>query len=284
MRLPWWTKLGAKLILARLPTGYSFWQRLGLFRHGRMDDTDYALSVFDRRVASAGLAGRLAGKTVLELGPGDGVASAIIAAAYGARAVLIDSGCFVRNNTTVYRNLLERLKEAGRGLAAAERANTVQELLTACDASYLTQGLKSFEDVEDGSVDFLYSQAVLEHVRRDEFAETLRQCRRVLRSDGVGSHEVDLRDHLGGGLNNLRFRERVWESSLFACSGFYTNRIRFREMLGLFERAGFTVELGKIHRWDALPIDRARLAEPFACLPDDDLRVAVFDVVLRPLI
>ena len=44
--MPWRLKLGAKIVLSRLPLGYGLWQRLQLFRHGQMTDLDYAERVF----------------------------------------------------------------------------------------------------------------------------------------------------------------------------------------------------------------------------------------------
>lgn len=109
------------------------------------------------------------------------------------------------------------------------------------------------------------------------------EIRRVIRDDGVCSHTVDLRDHLGGALNNLRFTENFWESDFMACSGFYTNRIRFSEMLEIFRRAHFDVKVVRVGRWDKLPTPKEKLATCFRYLPDDELCVSGFDVILRPV-
>lgn len=37
---PWWLRIGAKLVLSRLPTGYGLWRKLNLFAHGAMDQTE----------------------------------------------------------------------------------------------------------------------------------------------------------------------------------------------------------------------------------------------------
>ena len=94
--MPWWGKIGIKLVLARLPLAYDFWQRLGLFRHGHMDSAVYALGVFEWHMDRASLRGQLQGKFLLEMGPGDSIATAIIAYAFGARAILVDAGPFAR--------------------------------------------------------------------------------------------------------------------------------------------------------------------------------------------
>jgi hypothetical protein len=131
-------------------------------------------------------------------------------------------------------------------------------------------------------VDFVWSHAVLQHVRRAEFLETMRELRRVLRADGISSHWVDLQDCLGGALNNLRFRESVWESPLMARSGFSTNRIRYSEMLALFKEAGFKAGVVQLNRWDRLPTSRSKLDDRFRGLPEDELCARCFHVILRP--
>ena len=102
-----------------------------------------------------------------------------------------------------------------------------------------------------------------------------------MKPDGIGVHRVDLKDHLGGSLNNLRFSDATWESWLFQNSGFYTNRIRFSEMVELCRRAGFLCETTRVSRWEHLPIERSALAEPFRHLSESELLVNGFDIVIR---
>lgn len=280
-RFPWWGRIVAKMVLSRLPTDYAQWQKLGLFRHGRMDDAGYAIAVFEDHVSRANRSGTLDGKTILELGPGDSVASAIIAAAHGARALLVDSGRFAKDSPQEYQDLIRLLRARGLHPPDVSECKSLDELLTECGAWYYTDGLASLETIEAGSVDLIYSHAVLEHIRRDEFLPTQRACARLLRPHGMCSHQVDLSDHLGGGLNNLRFPRRIWESSFFVRSGFYTNRIQFDAMLGMFEQAGFSVEVNKVHRWAELPIRRGKLAAEFRPVPDSVLDVSGFGVLLE---
>jgi len=281
--LPWWVKIGAKIVLSRLPFGYGIWQKLGFFRHGSMDKASYVRDVFNQHIVRAGLDGSLAGKTILELGPGDSVATALLAACHGARCILLDSGTFASKDVMVYQKLAKDLSKAGFFPPELSSAASLQDVLAACGAVYLTEGLTSFSHIETSSVDLIFSQAVLEHVRKHEFVETMRECRRVLSPNGVASHQVDLKDHLAGGLNNLRFNEKIWESDFFVQSGFYTNRIRYSEMLKLFKDAGFVVNVLDAARWDKLPIGRSTLNVNFSKLSDDELKVSVFDVLLRPI-
>ncbi len=131
------------------------------------------------------------------------------------------------------------------------------------------------------SVDLVFSQAVLEHVRLADFDETQRQIRRVLRPDGLASHQIDLKDHLGGALNHLRFSESLWERDWMASSGFYTNRLRCSDVLASMRDAGLTPEVTAVERWPGLPTPRARLAPRFRAMPDEELTIRQFDCVAR---
>lgn len=279
--LPWWAKIGAKIVLSRVPTHYAVWQKMGLFRHGRMDTAEYSVGVFASHLERAGLPELLPGKTILEIGPGDSAATALIAKAHGAKSVLLDAGKFATRDLSVYKNLAASMNQSGMSLPPLDDVHSFEKLLDACDARYLTNGLASLRELADQSIDFVFSQAVLEHVRRHEFLEMQRQLARVLRLGGACSHRVDLRDHLGGGLNNLRFKPKLWESDFFARSGFYTNRIQISRMTEIFEMAGFCVELLEVRRWETLPTPRHKMAAEFAALPADELNVSGFDVLLR---
>ena len=281
MQIPWWAKIAAKLVLARLPFGYAVWQRLGLFRHGRMDTAEYALEVFRTHTQKAGFAGALDGKVLLELGPGDSIATAIIAAAHGARALLVDSGRFVRRDMAPLVELERVLRDGGLNPPSLAGCRAIEEVLDRCSARYMTGGLESLRQVESGSVDLVFSNAVLEHVRRHEFAETMRELNRLLKPNGVCSHQVDLSDHLGGALNNLRFSGKVWESRIFATSGFYTNRIGYPQMLASFQQAGFDVTTTQLERWPALPTSKRHMAPEFRALEDESLCIRGFHALLR---
>lgn len=280
LNIPWWGKIGVKLILSRLPFGYAVWQHLGLFRHGDMDTSEYAIRVFNSHIERTGLSDSIQSKILLELGPGDSIATAIIARAYGGRAILVDTGVFVRSDIAPYLDLAHVLAQQGLMLPDLSDCRTIDDILGRCEARYLTAGLNSLRQLEAASVDLIFSQAVLEHVRNKEFLETMQECRRILKTDGICSHQVDLRDHLGGALNNLRFSARIWESDFFTSSGFYTNRIGFGHMLDLIKQAGFQVDVSGVNRWEDLPTPRRKLATEFRTLSEEDLLISQFDLIM----
>ncbi len=282
-RIPWQAKLAAYLVLARIPGSYDLFRRFGLFRRGKMEEPQYAFNVFKMHFDRAGFSRRDGGSVALELGPGDSAFSALIARDHGAAGTyLVDVSPLVLKDLTPYRSLAAFLSAKGLPAPGVGDVSSLEELLTACSAQHLTSGLASLRSIPAGSVDFAWSQAVLEHVRRADFLDTMREFRRVLRDDGICSHRVDLRDHLAYALNNLRFSERMWESDFMVTDTFYTNRIRYSAMLDLFRKAGFNVEVVQEERWDRLPTPRGKLAPPFRELPDDELSVRGFHVLLRP--
>jgi hypothetical protein len=280
--IPWWGRIGIKIVLSRVPAGYQLWRRLNVFRHGEMHDPAYALAVFRAHFAHARLPAG-AEFVALELGPGDSLASAIIAAAHGAaRTYLIDAGAFATADLRVYRRLCGYLRQQGLQPPDLEAAHDLAGMLRACRASYGTGGLASLREIPAGAVDFAWSHAVLEHVRRNEFADFARELRRIMRCGGVCSHQIDLRDHLGGALNNLRISSRWWEAEWMARSGFYTNRLRMADIIRTFETAGFTVGTLTASRWDSLPTPLHALAPEFRNCAVPELLVKDFLVALSP--
>lgn len=281
--LPWYARIAAKLVLSRLPASYAFWHRLDLFSHGAMDRPEYAHGVFRTHFERSPFARKGGGFVALELGPGGSALSAVVAAAYGALAChLIDSGRFATDDLAPYKDMARHLHEHGFPAPDLAAAGDLEAALLACRAQYATEGLASLRALPAASVDFIWSQAVLEHVRRAEFLATMKELRRILRPDGVCSHRVDLKDHLGGGLNNMRLHRSLWEKEWMARSGFYTNRLRMAEMIALFREAGFAVEPVDVGRWPRPPLARASLAAEFRGLTDEELCVREFDVLLRP--
>ncbi len=283
-RLPWWAKLYAKLVLARLPVPYSLWRKLKLFRHGEMNDPGRAIRTFENYFRRAREHARITpGFTVLELGPGDSILSGLVARSMGASHVwLVDAGAFADTDVAACHRTLALLTQAGHVDLGLGNATSVDEVLERANVTYLTEGTASLTGIPDASIDLFWSQVVLEHVPHDEFPEFLRQLRRIVKPHGIGVHSVDFRDHLSNALNNLRFSHETWESRAFRNSGFYTNRIRPGEMLALFKEAGFDVEVVTETHWPEIPTTRAAMAVPFRELPDAELRLAEYEVLLRP--
>ncbi len=282
--LPWWVKLCAKLVLARLPIPYDIWRKLNIFRHGEMNDPMRAIRTFknyyQRALQHAIIPHDF---TVLELGPGDSILSGLVARCMGASQVwLVDAGAFADTNLKACHHLQTLLKNACYIDLNLAEAKSVDEVLRRANIIYLTRGTASLKEIPDASIDFFWSQVVLEHVPYNEFKEFLRQLRRVVKPQGIGIHSIDFRDHLSNALNNLRFSHAIWESQIFRNSGFYTNRIRPSSMLNYFKDANFNAEVLTSTYWSEIPTPRAAMSASFRELPEGELRLAEYEVILRP--
>ncbi len=269
--LPWWAKLYGKLALAWIPQKQALFRRIGvgLYEWGAMRDPDKALRWYLDHVEEMAVP-QLAVSTdltILELGPGDTVATALIAACRGQQGtILVDSGRQADFSRSHYDPLIETLSRLHPGRPILERmraAPTVEDLLEICNSRYLTNGLGSLKTLASSSVDIVFSAAVLEHINLMEVAPMLAELFRVMRPGGVMAHTIDFRDHLAESLNSLRFSERVWESGPFRNSGFYTNRLRADAFFEAMESAGFQSISRGDDAWDAIPIAAGKLHPSF---------------------
>lgn len=282
--IPWRAKLWLKIILARLPISYHVWRRFGLFVRGANDQSEFSLQTLQHHLSLLPDKIRNNGFSVLEIGCGDSINTALIAKAFGAnKTYLIDIGNYAHHNMKRYLALANQLEKIKRPLPFdITQCHNTKELLEACNASYLTDGLNSLRQISSNSVDLVFSEAVLEHILLDQFDLTLQEHYRILTTQGIGSHTVDLNDHLCDKLNHLRYPQQRWESPLFKNSGFYTNRLRYPHLLQRFEQANLGHEVYNINKWPTLPTPRHCMVDPFKGLSENQLTVRNFKVILRP--
>jgi SAM-dependent methyltransferase len=275
--MKWFFKILAKILITQLRLPRRLFKEIGIFRHGAMDNCDYARRIYELHKNALCIPSK-GSPVIMELGPGDSVYTAIFAFNDGMSSILVDSGPYAESRLTGY---IRRVESDPPHDSGESKAPKDFGWLTDFNSQYLTGGLTSLRRIDGGSVDFIFSNAVLEHVLYDEFDEVVLELFRILRPGGRCSHRVDLKDHLDRGLNNLRFPARVWESKVFRNSGFYTNRLRYSEILRKFESAGFTIVDSTLERWEELPISRSRLASEFRAVPIDELRVSGFSFIAK---
>ena len=268
----WLLKILLKIIFSRLPIPYSFWKLIGFFKHGKMDSCEYAIKIFNLHFNRAFPKKLPSNLNILELGPGDSIASAIIGFAYGASCIyLVDIDNYVTKDLNFYKKLIYFLDSKGLKTPNISNAKSLKDILKLCNAVYLTDGLYSLRTIKKNSIDFVWSHSVLEHIRKDQFNDLQNELKRLLKSSGKASHSIDFQDHLDYGLNNLRFSEKIWESNLFANSGFYTNRIPALKMHSIFREIGFKIKHESFGKWKKLPTKRSRMNKEFNTYSDKDL-------------
>jgi len=292
LKPPWRILITIKIMLARLPIPYSFWKRLHLFEQGDMDIPERSYETF---ISHAGCAGVLDSAQfpprlgtsdeefhVLELGPGDSVFTAVVASVLGAtKTWMIDANNFDTTTKEGIHSLLQYLKSQNHAIPEVAEDATVAQILKTVDGTYLTNGLESLKLIPDSSIDFCFSNSVLQHIAREEFEETFREIHRIMKPDGVNLHRINLDDHIGSKLNNLRISQKRWKNYFFRNSGIYTNCFRFHELLELFSKAGFSGHVPFLLKWNTIPTPQAKMVEPYCNWPEEQLLPCGFDICLK---
>lgn len=259
----------AKNSLARVsPRVYSSLQRLTR-DSGRGDGcageaaAKYFRAVIDdyRVIAKAsGVGDVFAGKRVLELGPGDTRAIALLAKQAGARSWDGLDAFDIQSRDAPYLDAIYRPLVG----------DDVGRLLDDCIMHASPASLRG-----RAPFDLVVSRAVLEHVRDlDGLFATLAE---VVADDAVLVHKVDLRSHgveHRHALDFLRFGDAAWRAMSSHVD--LPNRARAGRYLALAERAGLrTIWAKSTHLIGRDEAERVApdLAPRFRSVPADELRV-----------
>jgi hypothetical protein len=208
----------------------------------------------------------------LEIGPGDSLASGIIASSKGAKtSYLIDSGDYMTKDTSKYLILIEKLY--GADFLKNKKFDTIDDIKKEFNIIQMTEGVTSLKTLPDNLIDISFSNACLEHVACNEVGELFKELKRVSRAGAISSHFIDYKDHLEYSLNNLRFSKKFWEKDIIKKSGIYTNRMRFCEMKTIIEQAGFNCVITQLGKWDSLPLKESKLHPDFKSFKKEHLLV-----------
>lgn len=252
----WQIRIIAKIILSRFPVPYELWAWLGLFKHGEMSNVDYAEKIFNLHFSNFLKERQPKSFSLLELGPGDSLLTGLFSYIQGSSHTwLIDTGDFIDNDPKFYQRIINSRTTDINFCTRRFHFSDIEDMCQQLNITYLTNGLKSLETLQDEQIDFIFSHSVLEHVKKNELKELIQQLYRIQSRGGYSSHNIDYQDHLGGGINNLRFSNATWESSIFSNSGFYTNRVNAHEMHQLFKKAGFTIKSENFGNWKNRKLD-----------------------------
>ena len=275
-------KIALKIILSRLPIDYQKWSGLDLFRHGNPHDMLQYIDKFIKHFNLAFPSHKPVDFVCLELGPGDSIATGIIAHSFGAKKTyLIDVGEFATKDIKYYKSFVELLKKKNIKTMDISNINSFDQLLEKFNIIYLKEGLYSLEKLPDKSLDFIFSHSAIEHIRLDQLPIIMNETHRLIKENGRISHNIDLMDHLDYSLNSLRFSEKTWESQLFANSGFYTNRLRYSQIIKLIENSGFEIIYKDNGAWKEIPIEKKYFHKGFEKLNKEDLLIRTMHVVGR---
>jgi SAM-dependent methyltransferase len=257
-------------------------------------DLEYALRIAKGYAASLpGGFEALRGRSVLEIGPGTNLASALILKCSGATRVVVTDRFLVRYQETYHGPLYLALRNA----VARDLPQFDPVPVDVCLASHshsaqavecVEMPLERFAERFAGQFDVVFSNAVLEHVYDPEAAaESLFA---VTADDGSGFHQVDFRDHrdFSRPLEYLLLGGKAFQALLEACHCECGNRIRPHELAAMFLRAGFARPSFSPNMWaqgpylqEFIPRLRAAKDSPYRDAQVDDLKVISGQFQLR---
>ncbi len=217
------------------------------------DQLEYPLDVFHKHVTALAPLRKegIQGADVLEIGPGGNVGVSFLMLLAGAKSAtcldvvpwmqgtgpdalypaLVEAAAKDPESYQVAPALLEQAKADPEGLA--RRLMGQITYLYPVDIATTT--------LPDASHDIIFSHACFEHFADPE--RSIAQIARLLRPDGVTSHEVDLRDHrdFSRPLDFLQYNDALWRLSTSNRPNGVRNRWRRSEYRAAFERHGMAV-------------------------------------------
>jgi hypothetical protein len=239
--IPWPFKVAMKLAFGALHVNYQALKKRGLVEHGKMEQQDFARSVFRRHVTDV-LDSAPARGCLLEIGPGDSIATGFLARAAGFdSAWLVDAGAFAEIDAARLNRLASALAPGVASFdPAASRAQCLEQLAH-LGIHYETAGVRSLQRLPDASVQHSFSNTVLQHVHRAEAQHLAAELGRVHAPGSLSSHLIKFSDHFSGGFLNKRLPDRIMESGLVKRANLYTNRIDADVFGHWFDEAGLRI-------------------------------------------
>ncbi|MHB8769968.1 MAG: glycosyltransferase [Syntrophales bacterium] len=208
-------------------------------------DVAYAVQVggnFAKRLSENGIA--LAGKTLLELGPGINFGDTLYLASLGARVMVADRFLAPWDEAyhpRFYARLAAWLKEH-----VPHADTSALDRIVACQG-YTDDAILRFEAtaedlsvIADGTIDIVLSNAVLEHVMNP--AHCFRELFRIMSHQGIQFHQVDFRDHrdFSRPLDFLLIGDGEYARLFREVNGERGNRWRPIEYETMMRQAGFS--------------------------------------------
>jgi SAM-dependent methyltransferase len=275
----------------------------------------YCYSVFLRHRLIAARHGLVAPSCVVELGPGDSLGVGLMALLTGAqRYYAVDAvrhAC-AATNLAVFEGLVALLRSRAPIPADGDCAEirplvgeqefpshlfseaTLEAALMPerLDAIRLELGgelsgdmiryfapLGELRSVPASSVDWVFSQAVMEHVDRP--SDSYREAFRCLRPDGFMSHQIDFRSHETAPEWNGHLKYPGWLWRLMRGNRpWFINRLPCSAHLRMQREAGFAL-LGEIPQTQTNPLRREQLADQFRAMSNQDLEIASAMIISR---
>jgi len=143
----------------------------------------------------------------------------------------------ISNISSISLNVLENR------LSRLKNFSDLEDLFSRANIVYHAPGDASKTGLREGSVDLVYSHAVLEHVSEKVIFYISLESKRILKKSGIAYHLIGLADHYAdfdkkvSKVNFLKYPEFLWSFFVKNKISFH-NRLREKQFLDIFKECG----------------------------------------------
>jgi SAM-dependent methyltransferase len=306
--MDWRIKGGLQKVLGVLPGGgalhYLLQRRFGGLRQpGReigikIDDWQIMLA----RLAEAGVT--IGGRRLFEIGTGWYPTFPLACYLAGAaRVTTVDLNRHLKPELVVAcaerlgsaTALIAQCANIDEGVVRKRHARMFDALRHSIDLARATEGVVDYAapadaartDLDDGTVDCIFSNSVLEHVPPGVIDSMYEEAMRILAPGGVMFHSVNCGDHYAyvdrniHQLHYLRYSDRQWRR--WNNTFLYQNRLRAHDFVERAQAAGFAIVLNTAHASEQRLRDLAGtpLHPQFAAIAAERLCITSIDFIAR---
>lgn len=281
-----WKKHVIKLaILGRIPFGSSLRRvKRRLFGYSpELGNIRSTLSDFDDMCNAVERAGRsFVGATVLEIGSGWFPVIPIMLSASGAERIIM-SDLTPHMDRTTFAASLDFLKSHFREVLGPVENASMEDFRFEYNAPFRA------DSITDGSIDFIISRTVLEHISVVELKNLLVQLRPKLALNGLMVHCIDHSDHLehkDRSISKINFL--TWSDRRHRFINWLTkageNRLRHHEYRKLFVESGYKIifESGQAHPDTVECAKKLPLQDHFSQMTPEEVSILSSVYVLSP--
>ena len=248
-----------------------------------VDNLDHTLENLDEMLGAVEKAGRsFVDATVLEIGSGWFPTIPIMLSAHGARNIYL-SDLTPRMDRMTFAATLEYLKPRLKAFPGSAKKTTLEEF----SLEYLAPFRP--DQIPDGSLDFVISRTVLEHIPIDDLQEILTQLRPKLSANGLMVHCIDHSDHFehrDKSISKINFL--TWSEKRHKVVNWLTkggeNRLRHHEYRRLFAQTGYDVifESGQPHPPTLEWARKLPMQDRFAGMTPEQISILLSIFILSP--
>ncbi len=227
-----------KIFAYSIPIQYSIRRQL-FGRNGRMDNFEYCKKIFKKHVIVNNKRNKMS--SILEIGPGDSCYTIVFALKNKFKHItLID-----KDTNEILRTLKKLEKMNFHIEKALDKFNPIKFKVKKgkkeIEVLILNNDFENKLDPIFNYYDLIFSNAVLQHMDKNQIKNLLDYCKRCSHKKSVHSHQIRFTDHISGKkqlFDHYHCPKLLWNSFLLKSFPFWTNRIYLDEYIKIFKSYG----------------------------------------------